>query len=197
MNSDDLLIKTKSSKVRNEKILDLIFDLEANKTEVIETFDKKDLDADKKGNDPIFIDFKKLSTLNLDTDFLWNLYSYRSSKKPQHESMKMSYFLWCEKSEEIFIKLLEYELKGNTRNPFLLIINSIIFNYKFDSYIELFKKNKDTLYHILKYYLHDGNVSTFSLKEETKIPKHRNSIFQGENIEYINQALNIYFLNFI
>lgn len=195
--SDSLLIKLNSSAERNQKILDLIFDIEANKIEVVNTFDKNELNADNKNNHPIFIDFKKLSTINLDTDFLWNLYKYKSSKKSDHENMKYSYFLWCEKSEKVFMDLLKLEIKSNTRVPFLLIMNSLLFSYDFKSYKKFFKENKTQFYNILKYYLNNDKSLSFSMKNETLIPKKNKSLFAKNNIEYINQALNVYLINLI
>jgi hypothetical protein len=40
MSADNLLKKTETSKLRNEKIIDLIFSLNEKKTEVINTFNK-------------------------------------------------------------------------------------------------------------------------------------------------------------
>lgn len=197
MNSDKLLIKTQSSKIRNSKILDLIFDLTEKKQDVINTFDLNELNQDKKDNQPIFIDFKKLHILNIDPTFLWNLYSYKTSMKVQHEKMKLSYFLWCIKTEEVFMELLQAELKNNIKYPFILIINSLINNYKFDRYSRFYQENIETINNILEHYLILDNAKSFVLKNETCIPKTNISIFKDNNIKYINKALNIYFLNLI
>lgn len=198
MNTDSILIKTSTVKERNDKIVDIIFDLEEYKQDVINTFNKSDLDTDKKHIDPIFIDFKKLYLIeNLDPEFLWNLYKYKSPMKTQHESMKYSYFLWSKKNEDTFIKLLQSELINNTKYPFLLIINSLIHQYNYTSYIEIINNNKDIIKNILEYYFDKKHFTIFTTKNEFKIPKTGTLLFSHNNIEYINKALNLYFLNFI
>jgi len=198
MSTDNLLKKTETSKIRNEKIIDLIFSLDEKKIEVINTFNKNELNADKKSNDPIFIDFKKLYLLDLDPGFLWSLYKYRSASIAQHQSMKLSYFLWCKKNEDIFMKLLKTEIKSNIKYSFLLIMNSVIHGYKFDSYIKFCNENKDVINNILQFYLTDNTTSTkIGDKMEFKVPGKSNSIFHKSNLEYINKALIVHFLKFM
>jgi hypothetical protein len=76
-------------------------------------------------------------------------------------------------------------------------MNSLIHQYKYTSYIECFNNNKDIIKNILEYYFDKKNFTIFTTKNEFKIPQTGTLFFAHNNIEYINKALNLYFLNFI
>jgi hypothetical protein len=96
------------------------------------------------------------------------------------------------------MKLLKAEIKSNIKYCFLLIINSVIHGYKFDSYIKFCNENKTVIHNILQFYLTDDTTSTkIGNKMEFMIPGESNSIFHKSNIKYINKALIVHFLKFM